>query len=550
MDATGKGKGYAWTPLFFSLILIIGMILGFNLGDSLRNKRDIATVVQRNDRLEAVIDLINENYVDSINGDHLYKDAISGILRSLDPHTVYIPAEDLQEANDDLEGGFSGIGVEFSIVRDTIEVTSVIEKGPASAVGIELGDQLIKVGDSLVAGVNITSNRIIRMLKGKEKTNVTLTVKHFFSPALKQVSVTRGIIPLYSLDASILLDNITGYIRLNRFSATTHKEFAAALKRLKTAGAKQLIVDLRDNPGGYLSQATAIADEFIDGEKLLVYTQGSHAPKTDYNAGEKGLFEKGRLAILIDESSASASEILAGAIQDWDRGVVIGRRSFGKGLVQQPYEMGDGSELRLTIAKYYTPSGRCIQRSFAKGKEAYEEDYEKRLQAGQLTRSDDFVLPDTSRFFTAGHRVVYGGGGIKPDIDVPYDTLLLSSKMQNMVFGPELKTAIWDYFLSHRNDLKFKNISDFLSSFNGEEQVIDNYITAANMPERKKLQKDLSSPDIRKYFAAHIRSQIARFLFRDNGYYSVTVKDDKVVKAAVDVLNGDEYDSLLAGKGK
>ena len=550
MDATGRGRGKAWTPLFFSLILIVGMVLGFNLHDTLRGKRDIDAVIQRNDRLEEVIDLINEKYVDSINGDHLYKDAISGILKSLDPHTVYIPAEDLQEVNDDMEGGFSGIGVEFSIVRDTIEVTSVIDKGPASLVGIELGDQLIKVGDSVVAGVHITSERIIRMLKGKQKSSVRLTVKHFFSPSLKEVSITRDLIPLYSVDASIMLDDVTGYIKLNRFSATTHREFSAALKRLKESGAKQLIVDLRDNPGGYLGQATAIADELIDGEKLLVYTQGSHASRTEYKAGEKGLFEKGRLAILIDESSASASEILAGAVQDWDRGVIIGRRSFGKGLVQEPYEMGDGSELRLTIAKYYTPSGRCIQRSFAKGKEAYQADYEKRMQTGELTSKDLFVLADTTKYYTANKRPVFGGGGIKPDVDVPYDTLRLSGYMQNRLFGAEVKAAIWDYFLQHKAHLKFRNIHDFLATFDGEERVLNDYIASTSILNRKKLVKELSRPGVKKYFLTHIKSQIGRFLYKDNGYYSVTVQEDKVVNEALRVLDEDEYKELLKGEGK
>ncbi len=549
MDATGRGIGKAWTPLLFSLILIVGMVLGFNLKDTLRNKRDINTVIERNDRLEQVIDLINDKYVDSINGDHLYKDAITGILKSLDPHTVYIPAEDMQEVNDDMEGGFSGIGVEFAIVRDTIEVTSVIDKGPASLVGIELGDQLIKVGDSVVAGVHITSARIIAMLKGKQKSNVSLTVKHFFSDALKQVSITRDLIPIYSVDAGIMLDGHTGYIKINRFSATTHKEFVDALKRLKNDGANELVIDLRDNPGGYLEQATKILDELIDGNKLLLYTQGSHAPKTEYHAEEKGLFEKGKIAILLDESSASASEILAGAIQDWDRGVIIGRRSFGKGLVQEPYEMGDGSELRLTVAKYYTPSGRCIQRTFAKGRAAYQADYEKRFVSGELTGKDIFVLADTTKYYTANHRVVYSGGGIKPDVYVPYDTVRLSNDMRNRLAGSQLKAAIWDYFLSHKSKLKYKNIHSFLTSFDDEDDIIDTYINGINIASRKKIARELNRPTVRQYFKTHIRAQIARFLFKDNGYYAVMVEDDNVVTKALEVLEEGDYSDIISGKG-
>ena len=548
MDATGKGKGKVWTPLFFSLILILGMILGFNLRDSLRSKRDIDAVIQRNDRLEAVIDIIKEKYVDSINGDHLYKDAISGILKSLDPHTVYIPAEEMQDVNDDMDGGFSGIGVEFSIVRDTIEVTSVIDKGPAGMVGVELGDQLIKVGDSVVAGVHITSDRIIRMLKGKQKSSVDLTIKHYSSSALKQVSITRGLIPLYSVDAGIMLDDETGYIKINRFSATTHTEFNAALKRLKAAGARQLIVDLRDNPGGSLEQATSIADELIGGEKLLVYTQGTHAERREYKSAEKGLFENGKLAILINEGSASASEILAGAIQDWDRGVIIGRRSFGKGLVQEPYEMADKSELRLTIARYYTPSGRSIQRSFAKGKEAYHSDYEKRLEEDELTGKDLFVLADTTRYYTANKRPVFGGGGIKPDIDVPFDTLHLSEFMQQSISGAGLKAAIWDYFLQNRPTLKFRNIQDFMATFNGEDQVISAYLSAVNIADRKQLVKELGRPVVKKYFRSYIKSHIARFLYKDNGFYSVIVQDDNAVNTALKLFGSADYGGLLSGK--
>lgn len=551
MDATGSGKGGAWMPLIFSLILIAGMVLGFNLRDTLRSKRDINTVIERNDRLEQVIDLINEKYVDSINGDNLYKDAITGILKSLDPHTVYIPADEMEDVTDDMEGNFSGIGVEFSIVRDTIQVTSVVDRGPASQVGIELGDQLIKVGDSVVAGVNITSSRIIAMLKGKTKSSVNLTVKHYFSSALKTVSITRDLIPLYSVDAGIMLDGNTGFIKINRFSATTYKEFSDALKRLKSQGAKQLVIDLRDNPGGYLEQATKIADDLLDGDKLIVYTKGAHATRTEYRAGETSGFEKGKVAILLDESSASASEILAGAVQDWDRGIIVGRRSFGKGLVQEPYEMQDRSELRLTVAKYFTPSGRYIQRSFAKGRDAYEADYEKRTELSEMTGSDIFIPTDTTKYFTANHRIVYSGGGIKPDVFVPYDTMKISVEMGNRLGSPELKAAIWDYFLSHRTTLNYKDIHTFLVSFNDEDEILNKYLASVSILSRKKVAAELNHSSIRHYFELHIKAQIARFLFKDNGYFAVLAQDDKVIRAALNALNDDRrYSNIITGKGE
>jgi carboxyl-terminal processing protease len=280
MDERRSDSWKVWTPLLFSLILIAGMVLGFNLRDTLRNKRDIITVITRNDRLEEVIDLVKEKYVDTVNNNVLYKDAISGILKSLDPHTVYIPSEEVEGVNDDLEGGFSGIGVEFSIVRDTIEVTSVVENGPSAHAGIEVGDQLIKVGDSVVAGIKISSDRIVRLLKGRQRSDVSVTIKRA-NGAQKEIAITRDIIPVYSVEASIMLDGVTGFIKINRFSATTADEFSAALKKLIAQGARQLILDLRDNPGGYLDAATSIADNFLDDNKLIVYTKGLNMPKTE-----------------------------------------------------------------------------------------------------------------------------------------------------------------------------------------------------------------------------------------------------------------------------
>ena len=547
MDANGSGKSKAWTPLLFSLVMIFGMILGFNLRDTLRSKRDINTVIERNDRLEQVIDLINEKYVDSINGDNLYRDAITGILRSLDPHTVYIPAEEMQEVNEDMEGSFSGIGVEFSIIRDTIQFTSVTDKGPAAQSGIEVGDQLIKVGDSVVAGNNITSERIIAMLKGQLKSNVKLTYRDYNAGGLKAVNVTRDLIPIYSVDAAFMLDDETGFIKINRFAATTYKEFTDALRKLKNDGARQLVIDLRDNPGGYLEQVTKMVDELLDGNKLIVYTQGAHTNRVDYNAGDKGLFEKGKVAILIDESSASASEILAGAVQDWDRGIIVGRRSFGKGLVQEPYEMQDRSELRLTVAKYFTPSGRSIQRSFTRGRAAYEADYERRVETGDV--NDNELQTDTTRYFTANHRIVYGGGGITPDVPVSFDTVRISADLRDRLASAELKAVIWDHFLAHRSSLRYKSINDYIESFDGEDEVLNKYLSGVNIMHRKRVARELMMPGVKHYFKTHIKAHIARFLFRDNGYYAVLAQDDKVINAAMTVLDDNRrYSEIITGK--
>lgn len=546
MDEQRKNGLKVWMPLLFSIVLIAGMTLGFNLRDTLRNKRDIQTIIERNDRLEEIIDLINEKYVDSVNSNLLYKDAVTGILSHLDPHTVYIPADEVENANEDLEGGFFGIGVEFAIVRDTIEVTSVIQGGPAERAGVEVGDQLIKVGDSIVAGRKITSDHIISMLKGKQNSRVYVTLQDAYSNRQRQVAITRDVVPIYSVETSLMLDSVTGFIKINRFSANTYDEFANALKKLKGAGMKHLIVDLRENPGGYLDAATMIADEFLDDQKLIVYTQGLHSPRTEYKANEFGMFEKGRLAILVDESSASASEILSGAVQDWDRGVIIGRRTFGKGLVQEQYEMEDGAALRLTIAKYYTPSGRCIQRSFAKGRDSYEKDFEHRFETGELTGKDTVGMQDTTKYYTANRRIVYGGGGIKPDVYVPYDTARFSAGLLTMIYSEDLKALIWDYFIHNRNVQKYRNISDFDVRFNGENDIEAKYIAGLKTAaDRKVAGKILSNPKNAAYFKLLIKAQLARFYFRENGFYSISTKDDNVVQKALQVLNSNEYSKIV-----
>lgn len=550
MDAQGRSGSKVWTPVIFSLILIAGMVLGFNLHDTLRNKRDISAVTSRNDKLEELIDLINERYVDSVNNNKLYTEAISGILKTLDPHTVYIPADEVQSVNEDLDGSFAGIGVEFSIVRDTIEVTAVVEKGPASKAGIEVGDQLLKVEDSVVAGKNITSEQIIALLKGKKNSDVGLTVKRPSNAAIKKVSITRDDVPLASVDASIMLDSRTGFIKINRFAATTADEFKSAIKKLKAQGAEQLVLDLRDNPGGYLSAAISIADDLLEENKLIVYTEGSKVEKTEFKATSGGLFESGKIAVLVNEGSASASEVLAGAVQDWDRGVLIGRRTYGKGLVQEQYDMPDGAALRLTIAKYHTPSGRCIQRSFAKGRDAYMDDYEKRFESGELTGCDTIgdCLCDPTPYYTSKRRVVYGGGGIKPDIYVPYDTTKISATLMNIIMSPELQSAVVDYFVQNRSVLSFKNIGDFSRSFNSEKQVVDNYLAMLSGDERRAVLKQFTNRSSYEYFRIQVKAQIARFLFHDNGYYSIRLKDDAVVNKALEVLNGGNYSRFVYGK--
>jgi carboxyl-terminal processing protease len=545
MDERRRAGLKVWTPLLFSLIMIFGMVIGFNLRDSLRSKRDIQTIIERNDRLEQIIDLINEKYVDSVNANVLYEDAVNGILSHLDPHTVYIPTDELQSVNDDLDGSFFGIGVEFSILRDTIQVTSVVEGGPAERAGVETGDQLIKVQDSIVAGTGITSDRIVGMLRGKEHSKVLVTLRSSVDGRQKRTIIERGSIPLYSIEADIMLDGNVGYIKINRFSATTYAEFAKALKKLTDKGAKSLVIDVRQNPGGYLEAATGIADELLDGDKLIVYTKGRKSPKMEYKADKPGIFERGKLAILVDEGSASASEILAGAVQDWDRGVIVGRRTFGKGLVQEQYEMDNGSALRLTIAKYYTPSGRSIQRSYAKGKEAYADDISRRFESGALTGNDTLAITDTSRYYTFGNRTVYGNGGIMPDIYVPYDTSRLNATLLNVVFSENTKNILWDYFIKNRSELKqFKTVQEFNKNFHTSE-LINAFVELAPPDLGTQLKQVLDKPASKSYFEVQLKAQLARFLFRNNGYYTVYSSYDPVLQKALGVLRDKTYSSII-----
>ncbi len=549
MDGKQSGGFKVWTPLFFSVVMVGGMALGFNLRDTLRGKRDIQAVMQRNDRLEQIIDLINEKYVDSVKTDELYKGAIEGILSDLDPHTSYIPADELAEVNEDLEGSFYGIGVEFFIFDDTMNVTSVIPGGPADKAGVVTGDKIVKVGDSIIAGRQIPSDNVIKMLKGRLNSKVSVTLKDPVSNAMKQLTIARGEIPVVSVDANIMLDTKTGYIKINRFSATTHEEFARALKGLKASGMEQLVIDLRQNPGGYLEAAQLIADELLEGDKLIVYTKGLHNKRIDYKTEGLNGFEKGKIAILIDEGSASASEILSGAVQDYDRGIIIGRRSYGKGLVQEQYDLDDGAALRLTVAKYYIPSGRCIQRSYKNGRDAYDEDFIRRFENDVLNGNDSIITDDTARYYTANKRVVYGGGGIKPDVFVPYDTARLTPGLTNMLYSEDARRTVWNYYMHNRAQLlQYKTIADFSAKYNGDE-LVAGFLKMQDPTFRRAVERVLRAKTNQDYFRLQLKAQLARILFRSNGYYSITTWDDAVIRKAVETMNSARYSAIVGRQG-
>jgi len=539
-----------WTPLTFSVILILGILIGFQLNKYMAKKKPISAVIERNDRLEDIIDLIGAKYVDSVSADSLYEDAISGILKHLDPHTVYIPARDMAAVTEDMEGNFKGIGVEFYVLDDTLMITSVMTNGPSYDAGIKAGDKIIKVNDSTVAGVGIDSEHIISMLRGLEGSSVNLTLQRPSDHSILKLEVKRGIIPIYSVDASYMIDAEVGYIRINRFSATTYREFMKAMKGLLAKGMKKMILDLRQNPGGYLDAATAIADELLSNDKLLVYTQGRTSAKEEYMSGKKGAFEKGPLAVLIDEGSASASEIVAGAVQDWDRGVVIGRRSYGKGLVQEQFELGDGSALRLTTARYYTPSGRSIQRPYDQGREAYAMDHRSRFADGSLTtdlETPNFV--DTVKYYTEEkHRVVYGGGGIKPDITIPYETSEFAGELYELISSQTFSNTLFTYFSQHGRQMgSYKSFREFDSSFRVTPELLQQLKKNLATEWPQEVQKVWSDAHTLDFLQSRVKAMFARMLFRNNGYYQQANKDDRVVQRALQVLRNKKEYAILMG---
>ena len=382
-------------------------------------------VQQNQQKFGRLLRLIDSYYVDSTNIDELTEKAIVNVLSELDPHSVYMSKDEVEKMNEPLVGNFEGIGISFNIFKDTLLVTTTISGGPSEKVGLLAGDRIVEVDNKNIAGIGLKNSDVFKLLRGDKGTTVNLKVFRKNYPELLDFTIVRDKIPIYSLDASFMLNDNTGLIKLNNFSATTTEEFVTAIKDLKKQKMQNLILDLRGNGGGYLNKAIEISEQFLKNQDLVVFTSGLNEPRKDYLASTAGEFKDGKLVVLVDENSASASEIVAGAIQDWDRGIILGRRSFGKGLVQKPYYLTDGSMVRLTIAHYYTPSGRCIQKPYDEGIKEYRKDYEKRLTSGEMYNADSIVFSDSLKYKTLlNGRTVYGGGGIMPDIFVPVDTSL------------------------------------------------------------------------------------------------------------------------------
>jgi carboxyl-terminal processing protease len=522
-------------------------------------------------------------YVDTLNKDKLAEDAIIALLGKLDPHSTYMTAEEVKEMNEPLQGNFEGIGVQFNMLTDTLYIVQVIPGGPSEKVGIMAGDRIILVNDTLIAGVGMKNTDIMSRLRGQKGTTVTVKIKRGNQPNLLSFKIVRDKIPIYSLDASYMLDTETGYIKLNRFAATSYDEFMTALKDLQSKGMQNLIFDLQGNGGGYLNAAIDIANEFLKQGNLIVYTEGAHQKREDARASYKGSIEKGKVIVLIDESSASASEIVTGALQDWDRAVVVGRRSFGKGLVQRPIPFPDGSMMRLTTARYYTPTGRSIQKPYEKGNaESYNMDLITRYNKGEMVSADSIHFPDSLKYSTlSNHRTVYGGGGIMPDYFVPLDTtrftdlhrsLIASGTVnkfvmstidknrsaylkqytdfnafkENFVVNERMLTDLINLYREEKTkDSKDRKASVSLkpeNKDNGSESRLEEETPFSDFAEIDSKQLEKSKPLIR----LQIKALIARDLWNMNEYFQIMNDDNESLKKAIWIIgNTTEYNKLL-----
>lgn len=482
-------------------------------------------------------------YVDSVNSGKIVENAIIKQLEELDPHSTYITKEDFDKMNEPLKGNFEGIGVSFNILKDTLFIISPIVGGPSEKVGIRSGDRILKVNGRNIAGIGITNDTVYSLLRGPKGTKVTVSILRKGESELLEFTIVRDKIPINSVDASYMIDKETGYIKLSRFAMTSMEEFIAAAESLKKEGAVNLILDLTGNAGGYLDVAVSLADQFLDDEKLIVYTQGLHSEREEKLAGNKGLFEKGKLIILIDEGSASASEIVSGAIQDWDRGIIIGRRSFGKGLVQRQLVLPDESVLRLTTARYYTPSGRLIQKPYVNGNMEYEREIYDRYEHGEFQNADSIKFTDTLKYKTlVKQRTVYGGGGIMPDIFVPMDTNSYSEYLRGLVRKGILNQFVLQYVDKNRDNLKSKyaDIRQFNKEFTVDSKLMDDLKQYAIAEGLKVNETDVSISAER--INLMIRAYIARDLWGTNEFYEVINQIDNNVLKALEVLkNWDEY---------
>ena len=494
-----------------------------------------------------VLDWINHYYVDSVDQEKLVEDAIVNMLKELDPHSVYYNKEEVNRMNEPLQGNFEGIGIQFNILKDTLFVISTISGGPSEKVGILAGDRILEVDGENIAGKGIENADVFRLLKGPKGTKVNVRIMRRNLKGLIDFTITRDRIPIYSIDAAYEIADGIGYIKLNRFAITTSNEFNEKINELKQQGINDLILDLSNNGGGYLEEAISLADQFLEGRKSILYTEGVNSPRKEYMGSVKGEFEEGRVILIIDEGSASASEIVAGAIQDWDRGVVVGRRSFGKGLVQRPLMLPDGSMVRLTIARYYTPTGRLIQKPYENGVDEYNNDLINRYNSGELSSKDSIHFPDSLKYYTLENkRVVYGGGGIMPDVFVPIDTTNVTPYYRSLIGKGLFNTFLLEYVDNNRKSLKNKytDFSMYEESFEVDDELLKKLVDYA---EKNGLAYNEEEFQIsREHIKLLVKAYVARDLWNTSEFYQVLNTQEKPILKALEILqNKDIYKDKL-----
>lgn len=511
-------------PLYLSLTLVLGVLLGAGLSGTGKDKSSSSNP----SKLMEVIGLIQQDYVDTVNMEELTDYTISKMLEKLDPHTSYIPISDIQMSHAQLEGDFEGVGIEFNIIKDTIYVISPISGGPSEKAGIQAGDKIVRIDEENVGGVGFTSMDVFKRLRGKKGTEVKLGIVRNGSSKILYYNIIRDKIPTYSVDVYYMIDATIGYVKISRFAENTAAEFKAAVKALKGLGMQKLLIDLRENPGGYLNQATDIADELLSGNKLIVYTDGKRDQfDRKYNASNSGLFEEGDVVVLINEGSASASEILSGAIQDHDRGIIVGRRSFGKGLVQEPKRLKDGSELRLTISRYYTPSGRCIQKPYEKDHpEAYDDELMERYKHGEFFNKDSIKVNDSLVYKTDKGRVVYGGGGIMPDIFVPRDTSDYSKLLVGVLNQNIIREYALEYYQKNKPSLEKMSFEQYQKSFEVSSAMLNDILKRAQVAKIIYTESDVQKS--KKTIENYIKAYIARSVWGNKGFYPIYNLTDEI----------------------
>ena len=528
-----KNKRIAiWLPVIIAASIALGIFIGNHyLSISTGKFRSYAS----GNKINAILDIIDEQYVDTVNMSQLVEGAIPKIFSELDPHSGYIPAADAQMVNEELEGSFSGIGVSFNLQTDTILVISVIPVGPSEKAGLLAGDRIITINDSLFAGNNSSQGKIMKTLRGAKNSVVKLGIKRSTSQDLLYFNVTRGDVPVNSVDVAYVVREGVGYIKVNKFARTTYNEFITAIAKLKQQNCKSFIIDLRGNTGGYMDAAINMINEFMANGRLIVYTEGKAFPRNDVYANGTGTCQDAPIVVLTDEFSGSASEIFAGAIQDNDRGLIIGRRTYGKGLVQSQIPLSDGSALRLTIARYYTPSGRCIQKDYELGKtDEYDQDLFNRFMHGEFDSADSIKINNSLKYQTSLGRTVYGGGGIMPDIFIPRDTSGVTSYFSNVINSGVLNLFTLEYSDNNREKLSSFKTYQELYNYLKKQPLLDKF---TNYAVSKGIRKRVTLINISaKLIENQLHSYIVRNFFNDEGFYPIFLKDDVTLLKAIEVI--------------